>query len=127
MKTKILLLAIAIGACIAILRYDHVLGGAFSVREVTVNPRQFIGKAIHVKGTVGNSVGLLGVGGFQLKDEDGSTLTVVSSRGMPVAGERLVVTGVIRQIFTSGAEQEVILVEVPDEHYSSHNASQNAP
>ena len=49
---------------------------------------------MHVTGTVTNSMGVLGTGGYQIHDESG-TILVVSRAGVPSKGARVTVTGTV--------------------------------
>jgi hypothetical protein len=115
MKTIRLLLLIAVIACGAVLVQHHgqAWGGGHSVHDVINNSHQLIGTEITVTGVAGEGYAILGAGGFQLRDEDGSTLIVLSSHGMPLAGTRITLHGTLRQAFASGSEQKLVLVEAP--------------
>jgi hypothetical protein len=121
MKTIMLFLLVAVITCGVVLFQHHGQGwgGGHSVHEVINNSHQLIGTEITVTGVTGDSLAILGAGGFQLRDEDGSILIVLSSHGMPLAGSRITVHGTLRQAFAAGTEQEMILVETPEQRQES--------
>ena len=51
---------------------------------------------------------------FRIDDGSGS-LPVISSRPLPVAGQKLRVTGVVREAFSLGDQQLTVLVEAEPE------------
>jgi hypothetical protein len=71
-----------------------VLAGCGSVRIARINadPSRYQYRTVHVSGTVVNSVGLLGTGGYQLDDGSGK-IYVISRSGVPSRGSRVTVTG----------------------------------
>ena len=121
MKMIMLFLLIGLIVCSVVLFQHHGQGwgGGHSVHDVINNSHQLIGTQITVTGVAGESFAILDAGGFQLRDEDGSKLTVLSSHGMPLAGTRTTVHGTLRQAFAVGSEQEMILVETPVQRQES--------
>lgn len=121
MKTIMLFLLIVVIASGVMLFQHHSQGsgGGHSVHDVINNSHQLIGTEITVTGVAGDSLAILGAGGFQLRGEDGSILIVLSSHGMPSAGIRITVHGTLRQAFAAGSEQEMILVETPEQRQES--------
>ena len=49
---------------------------------------------MHVTGTVTNSIGVLGKGGYQIEDDTGR-IYVISGTGVPSRGSRVTVTGTV--------------------------------
>jgi hypothetical protein len=109
------LLYIAVTVVCGVVFWYHAAGGARGVHDVMAHAPQLIGKEASVSGVAGNSVAIFGVGGFEITGEDGSTLTVVSSEGVPLAGTHVTVHGTLRQAFVSGTTQKLVLVENPSE------------
>src|SRR2546430_5768752 len=62
------------------------------IGRINADPSRFRNQTIHVTGTVTNSVGLLGKGGYQIEDETGR-IYVISGTGVPSRGSRVTVTG----------------------------------
>jgi hypothetical protein len=112
------LLFLAIGAAafsVILLHHRGHVGDVQSVHDVLAYAPELIGRDITVSGVAGNNLALLGVGGFEIKGADGSTLTVVSSEGVPLAGSQVTIHGVLRQAFASGTLEKLVLVEEPVE------------
>jgi len=72
---------------------------AVKIGRITADPSRYANRTISVQGTVTNSVGLLGKGGYQIEDETGK-IYVLSQRGVPSRGSRVRVTGKV----TPGAQ-----------------------
>ena len=68
--------------------------GAVKIGRINADPSRYQNRVVHVSGTVTNSVGVLGTGGYQLEDETGK-IYVVSRSGVPSRGSRVKVTGVV--------------------------------
>ena len=62
------------------------------IGRINADPSRFRNQTVHVTGTVTNSVGLLGKGGYQIEDETGR-IYVISGTGVPSRGARVTVTG----------------------------------
>lgn len=78
-----------------------VLAGCapMTIGRINSDPSRFQNRTVHVTGTVTNSVGLLGKGGYQIDDGTGK-IYVISTAGVPSRGARVTVTGRV----SSGAE-----------------------
>ena len=68
--------------------------GSVKIGRINADPSRYQNRVVHVNGTVTNSVGVLGTGGYQLEDETGK-IYVVSRTGVPSRGSRVTVTGVV--------------------------------
>jgi hypothetical protein len=68
--------------------------GAVKIGRIHADLSRYQNRVVHVNGTVTNSVGVLGTGGYQLEDETGK-IYVVSRSGVPSRGSRVKVTGVV--------------------------------
>jgi hypothetical protein len=73
-----------------------VLAGCGSVKIARINadPSRYRNQMVHVSGTVVNSVGVLGTGGYQLEDDTGK-IYVISRSGVPSRGSHVKVTGTV--------------------------------
>jgi len=110
MKKILFLVAVfAVGA--VIFMHHRAAGNTQSVHDVLADAQQLIGRDINVTGVVGDSVAVLGVGGFEVKGNDGSILLVVSGSGVPLEGTQVTIRGVLRQAYASGNAQKLVLVE----------------
>jgi len=63
-----------------------------TIGRITSDPSRFRNQTVHVSGTVTNSVGLMGKGGYQIEDQTGR-IYVISGSGVPSRGSRVTVTG----------------------------------
>ena len=63
-----------------------------TIGRITQDPSRFQNKSVKVTGTVTNSVGVLGKGGYQLDDGTGK-IYVISGKGVPSSGSKVEVTG----------------------------------
>jgi hypothetical protein len=63
-----------------------------TIGRITADPSHFQNKTVHVAGTVTNSVGVLGKGGYQVDDGTGK-IYVISRKGVPSRGSKVEVTG----------------------------------
>jgi hypothetical protein len=86
--SAILLAAILLAAC-----------GSVKIGRINADPSRFRNQTVHVNGTVVNSMGVLGTGGYQIEDGTGK-IYVLSRSGVPSRGSHVVVTGRV----TPGAE-----------------------
>jgi len=82
----------------AIFLAEVFLTGCATVRigRITADPSRFRNQTVHVTGTVINSVGLMGKGGYQIEDDTGR-IYVISGTGVPSRGSRVTVTGTVIQ------------------------------
>jgi len=63
-----------------------------TIGRIMADPSKYQNRTVRVSGTVTNSVGLLGKGGYQIEDGTGR-IYVVSGTGVPSRGSRVTVTG----------------------------------
>ena len=63
-----------------------------TIGRINSDPSRFRNQTVQVTGTVTNSVGLMGKGGYQLEDQTGK-IYVISGSGVPSRGSRVTVTG----------------------------------
>ena len=68
--------------------------GSVKIARINADPSQYRNQRVNVTGTVVNSVGILGTGGYQLEDETGK-IYVISRSGVPSRGSRVTVKGTV--------------------------------
>jgi hypothetical protein len=85
--TTLLVLAVAFAAC-----------GAKTIRDVLADPARYRNQSVTVRGTVDQSVSIVGRGIYRITDGDQS-LWVVTNTGAPRKGARVDVTGRIQEGF----------------------------
>jgi hypothetical protein len=66
--------------------------GSVKIGRINADPSRFYNRTVRVDGTVVNSVGILGTGGYQIEDETGK-IYVLSRTGVPSSGSRVSVSG----------------------------------
>jgi hypothetical protein len=79
--TLLLLAALTLAGC-----------APMNIGRITADPSRFQNRTVRVSGTVTNSVGVMGKGGYQLEDPTGR-IYVISGKGVPSRGSRVTVTG----------------------------------
>jgi hypothetical protein len=79
--TALLIAAFVLAAC-----------APMTIGRIQADPMRYQGREVKVSGTVVNSVGILGTGGYQIEDHTGK-IYVISSTGVPSKGARVTVTG----------------------------------
>ena len=79
--TSVAAAALALSAC-----------APMTIGRINSDPSRFRNQIVHVTGTVTNSVGLMGKGGYQIEDQTGK-IYVISGSGVPSRGSRVTVTG----------------------------------
>jgi hypothetical protein len=65
---------------------------AVTIGRITADPSHYRNRRVQVTGTVTNSFGILGKGGYQIEDPTGK-IYVLSTSGVPSKGTRVAVTG----------------------------------
>jgi hypothetical protein len=63
-----------------------------NIGRINSDPSRFRNQTVRVSGTVTNSVGLLGKGGYEIEDPTGK-IYVISGSGVPSRGSKVLVTG----------------------------------
>lgn len=63
-----------------------------TIGRITADPSRYRNKSVKVEGTVTNSVGVMGKGGYEIDDGTGR-IYVISGSGVPSRGSRVEVTG----------------------------------
>ena len=91
-----------------------VLAGCASVTpigQLMNDPSRYDGKTVKIEGQVKGSVGGLGVGAYQVKDNTG-TISVVSQRGdPPPSGSKIGVKGKFQALLTLGIKSLAVIQE----------------
>jgi len=81
------------------------------IAKLLNNPGEYNGKTVEVAGQVQQSLGGLGVGAYDMKDETGS-ITVLSDKGSPPpSGAKITVKGIFQSLITLGTRSLSVLRE----------------
>jgi hypothetical protein len=85
MKSRLVLIAsvLMITAC-----------GSTKIGRITADPSRYFNRSVSVTGTVVNSFGVLGTGGYQIEDDTGK-IYVISTTGIPSKGAKVKVKGTV--------------------------------
>ena len=81
------------------------------IGELLQNSTKYNGKTVRVKGTVGESAGLLGRGAYQVKDNTGTLTVIAETAAPPPKGSTTGVKGVFQALFTLGSKSLAVLQE----------------
>src|SRR5262245_1180608 len=73
-----------------------------SIRQVVRDPSRYHDREVRVNGYVVASFSIVGRGAYRIEDRTGE-LWVVSGQGVPHKGQRVSVTGVVREAFNLGS------------------------
>jgi hypothetical protein len=68
--------------------------GSVKIGRINADPSRYRNRTVSVSGTVTNSIGVLGTGGYQIEDDTGK-IYVLSQSGVPSRGSRVKVTGTV--------------------------------
>ncbi len=82
------------------------------IKRIIENPRDYDGKPVSIAGEVADVFSLIVVKGFVVKDATGE-MVVITDRMLPKKGSQIKVRGVIREAFSMGDQQLIVLVEEP--------------
>ena len=113
------LLGLFVIALLAYLALHNKIPGVADLATTRVDnilavPRTYDGQTVSVRGIVTGGIGIMGLGGFHLRDTDGSReIFVVSGTGVPAAGVTVTITGVFRQALTVGTYELPVIILTP--------------
>jgi hypothetical protein len=85
--------------------------GGTPIKDILDDPSRFSGKTVQIAGTVTKSVGVLGMGAYELKDETGTITVVSKTNGAPREGAKVGVEGTVQQGFTLGTTSVTAVME----------------
>ena len=86
-------------------------GGVTPIKTLLDDPSQYDHKTVRIAGTVEESAGILGYGGYRLNDGTGTLTVVTNQGGAPRTGAKVGVEGEFRSAFTLGTSTIAALVE----------------
>lgn len=82
-----------------------------SIKELVENPRKYEGKRVSIKGKVENTYSLLIIKYFELSDESGARIRVITKRLLPRQGEIVSIRGKLQESFEFGNENITVFIE----------------
>jgi len=83
---------------------------ATPIQKIQSNPREYTDTRVQISGTVTETFSLLVLKYFLLNDGTGE-MYVVTKKSMPAKGEKIKVTGTVRDAFSLGETQLLVLLE----------------
>ena len=74
-----------------------MLSGCATTRigRINADPSRYRNRSVHVEGSVTNSFGALGTGGYQVDDGTGRIFVISAGSGVPSKGSRVKVNGTV--------------------------------
>jgi aspartyl/asparaginyl-tRNA synthetase len=81
-----------------------------SIRKILEDPRDYAGKTVTVSGEVTRVLGLGFIKYFKIRDGTGE-ITVVTEKPLPKVGTKIKVKGSVKEAFSIGDQQVVVIVE----------------
>lgn len=84
--------------------------GATPIKDVLDDPGRFT-QPVRIAGTVTQSVGILGIGAYRVKDDTGTITVVSKTNGVPREGAEVGVEGTVKSGYTLGTETLTVLLE----------------
>ena len=82
-----------------------------SIKNLLADPGKYDGKTVRIAGTVGESIGALGFGAYEVQDQTGTIPVVTRGGGAPSRGTRVGVEGTFRAAYTLGTQSRAVIVE----------------
>lgn len=82
-----------------------------SIKALLADPGKYDGKTVKIAGQVDQSIGALGFGAYEVKDETGTIPVVTQGGGAPSRGTFVGVEGTFRAAYTLGTQSRAVVVE----------------
>jgi hypothetical protein len=86
--------------------------GATRIGDIANHPRDYADKEVSIFGEVTETFSLLVVKYFILRDSTGE-ITVITERPLPAKGEKIKITGTVKEAFSIGPNTSLVIVEGP--------------
>jgi len=83
------------------------------IKDLLDQPQEYKGKTVQVKGTVTQSVGLLGAGAYEIDDGTGKIYVVASGQGVPRTGVKTKAEGRFEPVFSVLGRTLAAIVQSP--------------
>lgn len=84
------------------------------ISRILDNPRDFDNRTVTISGQVKDRISLLIIKYFIVQDGTGE-IVVITNRAMPAVGTKVRVKGTIKEAYSLGDEQMIVLVEETNE------------
>jgi hypothetical protein len=86
---------------------------AIHIRDLMDRPQEYDGKTVRVKGTVTQSVGVLGTGAYEIDDGTGKIYVVAKGQGVPRQGAKTKAEGRFESLFSFMGKTMAAIVLTP--------------
>ncbi|MBL0172001.1 MAG: hypothetical protein IPP90_15015 [Gemmatimonadaceae bacterium] len=73
---------------------------AIHIKDLLDRPQEYDGKTVRVKGTVTQSVGVLGTGAYEIDDGTGKIYVIARGQGVPRQGAKTKAEGRFESVFS---------------------------
>ncbi|MEN6317877.1 MAG: hypothetical protein ABFD82_03835 [Syntrophaceae bacterium] len=80
------------------------------IGDITKDPRGYAGKEVTISGEVVDAFSFFLIKSFVVRDATGE-ITVVTGKPLPRKGEKLKVTGIVKEAFSLGDQNLLVIVE----------------
>ncbi len=80
------------------------------IGDITGNPRNYAGKEVTISGEVVDAFSFFLIKYFVVRDATGE-ITVITNKPVPGKGEKLKVTGTVKEAFSIGSRNLLVIVE----------------
>ena len=74
--------------------------GTVRIRSLLDEPQRYDGRTVQVEGTVTRSIGVLGMGAYEIDDGTGTIVVIASGQGVPREGARTKAKGTFESVFS---------------------------
>ncbi|OPY77455.1 MAG: hypothetical protein A4E65_02740 [Syntrophorhabdus sp. PtaU1.Bin153] len=88
--------------------------GTTKIGDIVNHPRDYAEKEVSIFGEVTETFSLLVVKYFTVRDGTGE-ITVITERPLPAKGEKIKITGTVKEAFSMGPTTSLVIVEVRPE------------
>ena len=106
LRRQVLCLALLIAAC----GVAPLAGNAVTIKDITSDPRTYVGKTVLIEGEVSDVMSLVLARYFVIDDGTG-TMTVITDKALPGKGQRMRVLGKVSDFFSLGPASALVLIE----------------
>jgi len=86
-------------------------GAVTPIKTLLDDPSRFDRQSVRIAGTVEESAGIMGFGGYRVNDGTGTVTVVTKQNGAPRTGAHVGVEGEFRSAFTLGTESVAVIME----------------
>lgn len=102
-----------VALCILIIVLVSCGIGTTKIGDIMSHPRDYTGKEVTISGEVTETFSFFVVKYFVVRDHSGE-ISVVTDRTLPAKGEKIKVTGKIKEAFSLGTKTALVLMETPE-------------